>query len=290
MGQARKIVKAPLLATISALAGLLGAGCASNGPTMREIFAGRPEPQFHRVDFEARSLQYAITGNPSGPLVLFVHGTPGYWGNFVQFLADSELADQARVVAMDRPGWGGSGYLELETSLAVQASAVAAVLREFPDNRPAIVVGHSLGGTIAVRAAMDFPELIDGAVIVSASLDPEREKTTWYQAASRMGLIRWAVPADLVAADEEIKPLPEELTAMTAGWSDLRPRLIVMQGDRDKLVPFAHVDYPARMAPHAVIETIKLPDQGHFIPWDNPATMRDAVLRLLSRLSSAPGK
>ncbi|GAB5562339.1 MAG: hypothetical protein SynsKO_39860 [Synoicihabitans sp.] len=233
------------------------------------------------VEFGDGRVPFIASGEEQGALVLMVHGTPGGRENFTGFLNETRLTDRARIVAMVRPGWGGSQTLADTTRLQVQAAKVAAVLRAFPDRRPAIVVGHSLGGTIVAQSVMDHPELIDGALIVSASLDPAKEKTTWYQAIGRWKIVRWAVPDDLVAADHEIKALPDQLRAMSRRWSNVRTPIIVMQGDRDKLVPIAHLDYPARVAPQAVVATIRLEKQGHFVPWEQPEAMTAAILRLL---------
>ncbi|MCC5024745.1 MAG: alpha/beta fold hydrolase [Candidatus Synoicihabitans palmerolidicus] len=128
------------------------ASCATSARTWEERYAGMARPESWTVTHGDREVRVMVTGRVDGPLVLFVHGTLGSWGNFSSFLADPALANKARVVAMDRPGWGESGYMNLQTDLGDQAAAVAVVLRRFPENRPAIVVGHSLGGTIVARA------------------------------------------------------------------------------------------------------------------------------------------
>lgn len=235
-------------------------------------------------------IRFAENGTMTGPLVVMVHGTPGGWDNFDGFLNDEQLTNRARVVSMDRPGWGGSKIgSSVVTNLGEQATAIAAVLRAHPDRRPAILVGHSLGGTIVAKAVLDHPELIDGALIVSASLDPAVEKTTWYQAIGRWKIVRWALSEKLVAADKEIEALPDQLRAMSAGWPTVTTPLIVLQGEKDKLVPIAHATYPSRMAPAAVLETIRLPQQGHFVPWEQPQAMVDAIVRLLDQATINAG-
>ena len=41
--------------------------------------------------------------------LIFVHGAPGSWDAFKDYLTDEDLKSKARVVAYDRPGYGGSG-------------------------------------------------------------------------------------------------------------------------------------------------------------------------------------
>lgn len=242
------------------------------------------------ISFGDGALRIAQNGTERGPLVLMIHGTPGGWGNFEGFLNDEQLTSRALVVSMDRLGWGGSRCGDgVVTDLGQQASAVAALLKHFGDRRPAILVGHSLGGTIVAQSVLDHPELIDGALIVSASLDPVVEKTTWYQAIGRWKIVRWALSEELVAADQEIEALPDQLRAMSAGWPTVATPLIVLQGEKDKLVPIAHAAYPSRLAPIAVLDTIRLPKQGHFVPWEQPQAMVDAIVRLLDQATANAG-
>jgi uncharacterized protein len=240
------------------------------------------------IPFKQGQIEIAHAGSKEGALIVMIHGPPGGWDNFTGFLRDEELTSGALVVSMDRLGWGGSRVVDgsTVTDLREQAAAVAAVLGEFGERRPAIIVGHSLGGTVAAQVVLDYPELVDGALIVSASLDPAREKTTWYQAIGRWKIVRWALSEELVAADREIKALPGQLEAMTAGWESVKTPIIVLQGEKDKLVPIAHAGYPAKMAPLAVLETVRLPKQGHFVPWEQPQAMVDQIQRLLIRAQS----
>jgi len=57
-----------------------------------------------------RHLHYLVTGNDSLPTIVFVHGTPGSWDAFQQYLWDKELLQKFRLLAIDRPGFGYSDY------------------------------------------------------------------------------------------------------------------------------------------------------------------------------------
>ncbi|MGY8718233.1 MAG: alpha/beta fold hydrolase, partial [Verrucomicrobiia bacterium] len=62
-----------------------------------------------------------------------------------------------------------------------------------------------------------------------------------------------------------------------------------LQGEKDKLVPIAHAEYPSRLAPTALLDTIRLPKQGHFVPWEQPQVMVDAIVRLLDHATTNAG-
>jgi pimeloyl-ACP methyl ester carboxylesterase len=262
--------------------GVFVLACVSFGPpSVAKAFAGRPHPVERAFDAGGTTLRAAETGSEAGPLVLLVHGSPGAWRDFSYVMADAELAARARIVSVDRLGWGGSAEGGLVPSLAAQAAALRAVLAAYPANLPAVVVGHSLGGPVAARLALDAPELVDALVLVSASIDPALEETTWYQALGRTWLIRPLVPEILTRADDEIRPLEGELETLLPRWSELRMPVFVLHGEADALVPVANADFAGRVVTNAPLEVERIPGQGHLIPWERPERIVATVLRAL---------
>ncbi len=246
-----------------------------------QIFGNRPLPVIRAYGEGETRLETAETGNPAGPLVVFIHGTPGNWQSLLELMGDPALGKRALLVAVDRPGWGGSRPKSPLPSIAGQADALKPILDAHPANLPAVVVGHSYGGPVAAKLAMDEPGRVGALIMVAGSIDPEQEKTTWYQAVSRWPLIRSLVPRALRNADLEVAPMKEQLTAMLPGWSALLQPVTVIQGDRDKLVPPANADFAERVITRAPLRVIRLPGQGHFIPWENPAVITTAILDAL---------
>jgi pimeloyl-ACP methyl ester carboxylesterase len=261
-------------------------GCIAFGPpSLERAFAGRAQPLEHTYEGAGGvPLAAGETGNPRGPMVLFVHGTPGGWRDFAQVMADAGLIGRARLVSVDRAGWGGSRQSGLVASLGRQAEALRAVLDASPENLPAVLVGHSLGGAVAARLAMDAPDLVGALVLVAASIDPELERTTWYQAFGRTWLVRPLLPAVLARADDEIRPLRAELEAMRPEWATLRMPVFVLHGEEDALVPVANADFAARMVTGAPLAIERIPRQGHLIPWQRPERIVATVQRALDEL------
>lgn len=96
-----------------------------------------------------------------GRTVLYVHGQPGLGSDFDPVA--QLLVDDHRVVAPDRPGYGGSGATAL--SMAENASLFSQLLRD-RSFAPATLVGHSYGGGVAILIAAAHPELVSGLVLV----------------------------------------------------------------------------------------------------------------------------
>lgn len=141
-----------------------------------------------------------------------------------------------------------------------------------------VLVGHSLGGPVACRLAMDYPALVGGLVLVAPSIDPALEKQEWYRPLLNWGLIRKWLPVEFDASNREILPLRRELTEMLPLWRTIRVPVTVIQGDRDILVPPGNAAFAGRMLTSVSARIIMLPGQNHFIPWTRPEVIREAIL------------
>lgn len=102
----------------------------------------------------------------SGPThVVFLHGLFGQGKNFGSIA--TQISDLATSHLADLPNHGRSPWTE-DFTLDNQAEAVAAWLESAFDG-PVAVVGHSLGGKIAMRIALRRPELVDRLMVVDIS-------------------------------------------------------------------------------------------------------------------------
>jgi pimeloyl-ACP methyl ester carboxylesterase len=234
---------------------------------------------------QGREIHYAASGNDTHPLVLFVHGSPGSLSAFIHFLADSVLVQQAFLVTTDRPGFGHSNFGVAEPSLHKQAMALKPILDKYRANRPIILVGHSLGGPLIARMAMEYPELVDGLVIVAGSIDPELEPDeTWFRAPLATPFLSWILPRSFRSSNEEIYQLKPELQQMLPRWKDITCPVVVIQGQADSLVPAANADFACKMLVNAPVDCVLVEGMDHFVPWSNPQLIHDAVLNLLGQV------
>ncbi len=118
----------------------------------------------HRsVRLHGRDIAYVVGGE--GPTLLLIHGIGGDWRTWEPVL--DGLALNHHVVAVDLPGHGGSTKGPGDYSLGTLASALRDLSGALGIEK-ATVVGHSLGGGIAMQFAYQFPERCDRIVLVSS--------------------------------------------------------------------------------------------------------------------------
>lgn len=103
------------------------------------------------------SLKWTTFGKPSGPPLVFIHGTP--WSHKVWIPYAQAFSSSYKVYLFDNPGFGLSlagasiaGRHELDASLATQAEAFACLFKLWNLSQPPHIVAHDVGGLIALRA------------------------------------------------------------------------------------------------------------------------------------------
>jgi pimeloyl-ACP methyl ester carboxylesterase len=107
----------------------------------------------------------------SGPVLLMIHGIAGNIGNWREVIGP--LARHHTVVAPDLPGHGSSAPGAGDYSLGALATGLRDLLVVLGHERVTLV-GHSLGGGIAMQFAYQFPEITERLVLVSSGgLGPE---------------------------------------------------------------------------------------------------------------------
>ena len=237
------------------------------------------------VRYAQGALCYAFAGRPqpgTRDAIFFVHGSPGALDAFSPFLGDRQLLARADLIAYDRPGFGQTIPRQEEPSLAEQAAALDAVIRKIGARRN-FLVGQSLGCSIIARYAMDYPGRADGLVMIAAPIDPQLEPPNWWRYLLDFPLVRIAVPRPLAVSNAELLPLKQELDKCLGLWPRIDCPVVLVHGDRDRLVPLANVDFAERMLRADIpLTTHVLKDEGHFILWTHVEEIVGMLLPLLN--------
>jgi pimeloyl-ACP methyl ester carboxylesterase len=276
---AHRATKPPGLPLWTALGVALAAvGCAPPGPKsplsatdgMRTSMAvGHPA---------AGRISFLRSGDPAGPRVVLVHGTPGSATGWADYLLSPPAGTD--VVALDRPGFGASSPDGAVTSLAEQAAAVIALVPT--DGRPVVLLGHSLGAPIvawaAARLAAEQPERSVSIVMLAGSLDPAQESIYAMQRVGAWAPVQWMLPRVIRNANAELMALKPELEALGKMLPAVTAKVVIVHGTRDDLVPVANVPYmQAHFTGARCVSTVLLEGQNHFLPWNSESVVREAL-------------
>jgi len=124
------------------------------------------KPVVKSVELHNRvKLQYVEQGGHAGTPVLFLHGITDSWHSFEPVL--SHLPESIRAFALSQRGHGDSdrptsGYHPRDFAADIVAFMDALNLKQ------AVIAGHCMGSHIAQRFALDYPERIQGLVLIGS--------------------------------------------------------------------------------------------------------------------------
>jgi pimeloyl-ACP methyl ester carboxylesterase len=271
------------------------------------------------ADVRGCRLRYLVCGEGE-PLVL-VHGLGGAASNWVALAP--LLVPGRRVLVPELPGHGGSDALPAAPNLNGFADRIAE-LAACEGFAPAPVVGHSLGGAIALRLAIRRPQSVTSLVLAAAAgissgtrsaryaltitgvLKPGRRIAPHRQLVARSSLLKTLVFGRWGAADPQALPT-EVVDAFLSGPSrhtdtvsaakalvrdDPRGDLdrvrcpsLVLWGARDNQLPIGDAfDYARRLRGRLRV----ISDCGHLLIGERPDACADAIEAFLAGEPAVP--
>jgi pimeloyl-ACP methyl ester carboxylesterase len=220
------------------------------------------------IEVDGFSLHYAKTGNDTFPTLFFVHGSPGSWDAFSVYLKDKDLLAKYRMISVDRPGFGYSDFGNAK-NLDEQSKLISPLLKILNNKKPMYVVGHSLGGPMAVKLDADNPGVFSGMVLLAASVDPAAENPEKWRPLLYKTPLKYFIPGAFRPSNEELWYLKKDLKDLAKDFSKITCPVWIIHGDKDKFVPVSNADYAKKMLVNAKSVEIKiLKGAPHFIPWE----------------------
>ena len=225
------------------------------------------------------------------------------------------LADDCRMVSFDMPGHGRSGLQDKSVSWQTQTTNAAIALLE-QGHAPADLVGHSFGGTVAIRIAVERPDLVRSLTLIdpvffSAVIDAGRTEVDDhygphkefyelldkgnFEAAARAfsrlwdGDLDWdALPAKQRAYQAETVTMIREggKSLMANGPDHIHLRevarinvpVLLIEGEKTDQVIVAVQEELARVLPQA--RRVVVAGAGHMVPITHPREVASEIRRL----------
>ena len=241
----------------------------------------------------------------SRPPVILIHGAGGhhlFWPPQIRRMSNQ------RVFSVDLPGHGkseGIGYHTIDD----YTREIMGFIKELKLNA-AVLAGHSMGGAIALKAAIRFPTRVLGlcilgsgarlrvspAILQSASdpstfaaavhmltensFSPQVESRLKELAAQRMSETRPSILyGDLVACDAY--NITDQLSKVTV------PAYIIC-GAQDKMVPSSSSEFLRDHIPGAQMEIVQ--NAGHMLMLEHPDLIADRIGAFFNRIPFHPGQ
>ena len=172
-----------------------------------------------RTWVQGRPAAYSMAGE--GLPVVLLHGWALAQHTYRRVI--EEIADQGcMVIAPSMPGFGGSGALEGEAfSLSGYAKWVADLLDMLEIDEPAVLVGHSFGGGVAIKLAHDMPSRVRSLVLVNSIGGSAWRNGSTLRSISERPLWDWGLhfPSDVWPVRQATRVLPVVV-------EDLLPNLV----------------------------------------------------------------
>jgi pimeloyl-ACP methyl ester carboxylesterase len=271
------------------------------------------EPQFRTVD--GVRIRYASSDGPSERTVLLTCPWPESMYAFAPVW--DTLAEHARLVAVDLPGFGGSERREDLLSPRAMGDFLAHLIAEVDLGTPH-VVAPDVGTSAALFAAAAHPERIASIIVGEGGaavpielgeplrswvLDPDLAK---YRRMDPRAIVNTAVDtiaggipteirADYLACYDGdrfaesmryVRRYPEELPALAELLPRIATPVTIINGRHDRVVPLANVEFLDERLPNSRVVII---DAGHFVWEEAPAEYAAAVLASIAG-ENEPGR
>lgn len=135
---------------------------------------GNPSPRWLQIDWSRHRHQLELPGAlvnyveiGEGRPVLFVHGISGCWQNWLENLP--HVGQSRRAIALDLPGFGTSPMPSWEIDMPAYGRMIHDFCEKLGIEEGAAIIGHSMGGFIAVEAATAAPGRFDRLGLISAA-------------------------------------------------------------------------------------------------------------------------
>lgn len=241
-----------------------------------------------RIDVGGFELRVAVEGAGAPPFVC-LHGLVDsleIWDGLA-----ASLVSRGRVVRLDQRGHGESDAPPGPYRREDLAADVVALTKRL-SLPPAILVGHSMGGVVAMQTALTHPEAVAGLVLLGTTSQCSERVAGWYERIARAGerdgtagLVRSIygeksrrrVVGDARAIAHVTRTLatlhPDPLTPRL---ETLRCPVLLLVGERDPMGPRAS-EIIAKNLLDATLEQV--PDCGHWLHVETPDVVIEAIDR-----------
>ncbi len=235
-----------------------------------------PRPIFDTLVFQEKKIFYAQSNNQSHKILFLIHGAPGAWFGYKDYLNDSLLLTKYKVIVADRFGYNHSD--RKIAGISAQAEAFHALLSQFKDF-DITILGRSYGAAIAAKMAIKYPEMVKELYLVSPACAPNLEKFWWFSKPVNTGFVKAFLPYFINKASEEKFAHREELLKIEPEWEKIHCPVTILQGGKDWIIDTKNGAYLDSVLTNAPKKFIFLPENGHLITAERKDLLKELLLK-----------
>lgn len=231
--------------------------------------------------------QATIAPDPGDWRLIVFHGTPGNRYIYGRFLRTAPRGIEVALIA--RPGFGDK-HPEAITCFDEQVAAIKPFLPksaggtgEFPDKK-IVTLGVSYGGELAVKAALDFPGAIVGAVAVSALIDEPHDYALTLEKLGGGSPIKDYIPNRWKKVRDEVEGRRAQIGPLLDRLSTYHGPIEIVHGDFDGIVPKSNSEkLHAALSEASKGQLDIVPGGTHYLEGQYPRRLHAAVQRVIER-------
>jgi pimeloyl-ACP methyl ester carboxylesterase len=249
----------------------------------------------------ATTLPESPPDTSQGQVLLCLHHTGGNCRSF-DSLARA-LGDRHSPLAFDLPGHDRTASLVSLASIEAMADFALEVLDALEVDRPAVLLGHGMGGVVALQCSLTAPEKVRGLVICGSSgsydcpdslidrarlVSEGKARREFDMTAFRKGVAPEVMRAgymDTLKTDPRVI-YPNLLAQRSWSLGERAPRILVPAlicvGDEEKSEIAQASDRLVEALPQA--RKVVIPEAGHMIPLEAPEALAGAIAEFLEEL------
>jgi pimeloyl-ACP methyl ester carboxylesterase len=235
---------------------------------------------FHYTGADKKGMHYVKTGADTLPTLFFIHGSPGSWDAFKIYMMDTALLQHFRIISIDRPGFGYSGF-GTALHLDEQAVMINKIIEKENNHKPLHLVGHSIGGPVIVKIAQLYPTEISSLTILAGSISPKDEPKEYWRYLFLYTPLHLLLPGAFGPSNDEIVYFKKDLYTLDTGYTSVTIPVTFIHGDADRFVTVKNVEYgKSKLANNPHVKIIIIPGASHFIPWQHFGIIKNHFLSM----------
>lgn len=234
----------------------------------------------NRYEAEGQTMRYVEIGCDTLPILFLIHGAPSSSSSWQDLLKDSLMLSHFYMVAIDRPGYGYSDFGKVQPSIIKQAKMIMPALKaQRTKSDKIMVVGSSYGGPVAVRLAMEYPELMETIMLQSSSMQPKAEKIYPISYPTSKWPLKWLIPTVFRMANEEKLGHEKALLEMDKEWYKIIAPVTIFHGDADDLIYFSNALYAQKkLVNSAKVNLVAMKGKGHGMLWSDFELVKKTII------------